>query len=84
MLRACVLDFSDQWRCCLPYAELTYNNNYQASIRMAPYEALYGWRCQVPFYWGWAEDGQVSKSGEVCIQDMTDKVKMIRERLQTA
>jgi hypothetical protein len=37
MLRACVLDFVDQWMGCLPYAELAYNNSYQASIGMAPY-----------------------------------------------
>jgi hypothetical protein len=50
MLRACVLDFGDQWMGCLPYSELAYNNSYQASIGMAPYKALYGQKCQVPLY----------------------------------
>jgi hypothetical protein len=67
MLRACVLDFGDQWMSYLPYAELVCNNNYLASIRMAPYEALYGRKCQVPLYLEWTEDGHVNKSREVCI-----------------
>ena len=42
MLRACVLDFSPKWDECLPLAEFSYNNSYQESIKMAPFEALYG------------------------------------------
>jgi transposase InsO family protein len=42
MLRACVLEFPQKWDDCLPLAELSYNNNYQESIKMAPFEALYG------------------------------------------
>jgi hypothetical protein len=84
MLRACVLDFGDQWVSCLLYAKLACNNSYRASIRMAPYEALYGRKCQIPLYWGWTEDGHVSKSGKVCIQELTDKVKLIQEQLKTA
>ena len=42
MLRACVLDFSGCWARYLPLIEFAYNNSYQASIGMAPYEALYG------------------------------------------
>jgi transposase InsO family protein len=57
MLRAYILDFDDQWISCLPYAKLAYNNSYQASIGMAPYEALYGRRCQIPLFWGWTKDG---------------------------
>ena len=42
MLRACVLDFNGNWAHYLPLIEFAYNNSYQASIGMAPYEALYG------------------------------------------
>ena len=42
MLRACVLTYGTSWEESLPYAEFTYNNSYQASIQMAPFEALYG------------------------------------------
>jgi hypothetical protein len=52
MFRACLLDFRDQWIGSLPYVELAYNNNHQASIGMVPFEALYGRKCQVPLYWG--------------------------------
>jgi hypothetical protein len=79
-----VLDFGDQWMSYLPYVELAYNNNYQASIKMTPYEALYRHKCQVLLYWGWIEGGYVNKSEEVCIQKMTDQVKIIRERLKAA
>ena len=48
MLRACVLDFKESWAKYLPWVEFTYNNNYQASIGMAPYEALYGRKCKTP------------------------------------
>jgi transposase InsO family protein len=55
MLRACVLDFCGVWARYLPLIEFTYNNSYQASIGMAPYEALYGRKCCSPLYW----DGNV-------------------------
>jgi len=42
MLRACVITFSKKWDECLPLTEFSYNNSYQASIQMAPFEALYG------------------------------------------
>jgi transposase InsO family protein len=42
MLRACVLKYGKSWDKSLPYTELSYNNIYQASIEMAPFEALYG------------------------------------------
>jgi transposase InsO family protein len=45
MLRACVLEFPQKWDDCLPLAEFSYNNSYQGSIKMAPFEALYGRRC---------------------------------------
>ena len=42
MLRACVLDLKRSWDEHLPLVEFAYNNSYQASIQIAPYEALYG------------------------------------------
>ncbi|KAK1647671.1 hypothetical protein QYE76_065476, partial [Lolium multiflorum] len=42
MLRACVLEYGSKREDCLPYAEFSYNNSYQASLQMAPFEALYG------------------------------------------
>jgi hypothetical protein len=51
MLRACALDFVGSWEEHLPPAEFSYNNSYQSSIQMAPFEALYGRKCQSPICW---------------------------------
>ena len=82
MLRACVLDFGTNWAAQLPYVEFAYNNSYQASIRMAPYEALYGRPCRSPLCW--AEKEERLELGPQFIRETTDKIQIIRERLQTA
>jgi transposase InsO family protein len=51
MSRACVLEFPQKWDDCLPQAEFSYNNSYQGSIKMSPFEALYGRRCRTPLNW---------------------------------
>jgi hypothetical protein len=51
MVHACVLDFKGSWIQYLPLIEFTYNNIYQATIGMPPYEAPYGQKCQSPLYW---------------------------------
>nr|GFA94675.1 reverse transcriptase domain-containing protein [Tanacetum cinerariifolium] len=48
MLRACVIDFGNGWDKHLPLAEFSYNNSYHASIKAAPFEALYGRKCRSP------------------------------------
>ncbi|GJS76974.1 putative reverse transcriptase domain-containing protein [Tanacetum coccineum] len=58
MLRACVIDFGKGWVKHLPLAEFSYNNSYHASIKAAPYEALYGRKCRSLMFW--AEDRQKS------------------------
>jgi hypothetical protein len=75
MLRACVLAFSAKWDECLPLAECSYNNGYQESIRMAPFEALYGRRCRTPLNW--------SEPGERCFFG-PKKVQVIQRNLQVA
>jgi transposase InsO family protein len=51
MLRACVLDFGRAWNEHLSLVEFSYNNSYQSSIKMAPFEALYGRKCRSPICW---------------------------------
>ncbi|KAA3470922.1 reverse transcriptase [Gossypium australe] len=51
MLRGCVIDFRGSWEEFLSLAEFAYNNSYQSSIQMAPYEALYGRKCRTPTCW---------------------------------
>jgi hypothetical protein len=48
MLQACVLIYEKKWVTCLPFAEFSYNNSYQASIKISPFEALYGRWCRTP------------------------------------
>jgi hypothetical protein len=48
MLRACVISFPKKWDECLKLAKFSYNNSYQESIQMAPFEALYGKKCRTP------------------------------------
>nr|GEY67376.1 putative reverse transcriptase domain-containing protein [Tanacetum cinerariifolium] len=51
MLRSCVNDFSGGWVRHLPLVEFSYNNSYHASIKAAPFKALYGRMCRSPVYW---------------------------------
>ena len=75
MLRACALDFKGSWDRYLSLIEFAYNNSYQASIRMAPYEALYGRRCRSPFCWHKVGERRISKVE--LIDEVADKVKII-------
>jgi len=56
LLRTCVLDYLGSWDEILPLVEFTYNNSYQASIGMAPFEAFYGRKCRTPLCW--FQDGE--------------------------
>ena len=50
MLRSCALDFGGNWDEHLPLIEFSYNNSYQASLGMPPFEALYGRKCRSPIH----------------------------------
>ncbi|KAK6229056.1 hypothetical protein SCA6_018007 [Theobroma cacao] len=81
-LRACVVDFLGSWDRHLPLVEFAYNNSFQSSIGMAPYEALYGRKCRTPLCWD--EVGE-KKLVSVELIDLTnDKIKVIRKRLKVA
>nr|GFB29621.1 retrotransposon protein, putative, Ty3-gypsy subclass [Tanacetum cinerariifolium] len=51
MLRAYAIDFEKGWVNHLPLVEFSYNNSYHASVKAAPFEALYGRKCRSPIYW---------------------------------
>ncbi|GJV31717.1 putative reverse transcriptase domain-containing protein [Tanacetum coccineum] len=78
MLRACVIDFGKGWVKHLPLAEFSYNNSYHASIKAAPYEALYGRKCRSPVCW--AEVGEAQLTGPELIQETTEKIVLIKKR----
>ncbi|GJW86264.1 putative reverse transcriptase domain-containing protein, partial [Tanacetum coccineum] len=82
MLRACVIDFRKGWERHLPLVEFSYNNSYHASIKAAPFEALYGQKCRSPVCW--AEVGDVQLTGPEIIHETTKKIVQIRQRLQAA
>ena len=82
MLRACALDYGSSWDDNLPYAEFSYNNSYQASLKMAPFEALYGRRCRTPLIWD--EVGDCQLFGPDLTMDSEEKFKLIRDRLKVA
>ena len=75
MLRACVLDHKGSWEEHLPLVEFTYNNSYQASIQMAPNEALYGRPCRSPICR--TAVGESSITGLDMIRDTSKKVSLI-------
>jgi hypothetical protein len=50
MLRSCALQYGRNWDKSLSYAEFSYNNSYQESLKMAPFEMLYGRRCRTPLF----------------------------------
>nr|CAE02128.2 OSJNBa0035M09.12 [Oryza sativa Japonica Group] len=82
MLRACALDFGGAWDKSLPYAEFSYNNSYQASLQMAPFEALYGRKCRTPLFWD--QTGERQLFGTEVLAEAEEKVRIIRERLRIA
>ena len=82
MLRACVMDFKGSWADYLTLVEFSYNNSYQASIGMAPFEALYGRKCRSPICWN--DIGEKRISGPELVQKTMKVVPVIRECLKAA
>ena len=82
MLRACALKYGRSWDKSLPYAEFSYNNSYQASLKMSPFEALYGRKCRTPLQWSGTGESQVF--GPEVLKDAEQQVQIIRENLRTA
>ncbi|GKF33671.1 putative reverse transcriptase domain-containing protein [Tanacetum coccineum] len=80
LLRACVIDFGKGWVKHLPLAEFSYNNSYHTSIKVALYEALYGRKCRSPVCW--AKVGEAQLTGPELIQETTEKIVLIKQRIQ--
>ncbi|GJV56616.1 putative reverse transcriptase domain-containing protein [Tanacetum coccineum] len=82
MLRAYISDSSGSWGVHLPLAEFLYNNSYHSSIRCAPFEVWYGRKCRSPVLW--AEIGESRLIGPELVQETTEKVVLIKEKLKAA
>ena len=82
MLRACVLSWKGSWEDHLALVEFAYNNSYHASIKMAPYEALYGRKCVSPLCWD--SSGERAVLGPEIVQQTAEKVREIRQNMLAA
>jgi hypothetical protein len=82
MLRACALQYGRSWDKSLSYAKFSYNNSYQESFKMAPFEMLYGRRCQTPLFWCETEEQKVF--GPDILQEAEKQVRMVRENPRVA
>ncbi|XP_062075106.1 uncharacterized protein LOC133779128 [Humulus lupulus] len=81
--RVCVLVETESWSVSkyLPLMEFTYNNSYQATIGMAPFEMLYGHKCRTPLHWD--EVGERQLSGPNTVREVMEAVEKIRQRVVT-
>jgi hypothetical protein len=82
MLRACALQDQFGWDKRLTYAEFSYNNSYQASLKMSPFHALYGRSCRTPLQWD--QPGEKQVFGPDILLEAEDNIKMVRENLKIA
>ncbi|GJW39529.1 putative reverse transcriptase domain-containing protein [Tanacetum coccineum] len=79
MLRACIIYFGSSWDQHLPLVEFSYNNSYHASIKAAPFEALYGQKCRSPVCWSEVGDSQLT--GLELVRETTEMIVQIKNWL---
>ncbi|GJY86368.1 putative reverse transcriptase domain-containing protein [Tanacetum coccineum] len=82
MITACAIDFGGNWDTHLPLVEFSYNNSYHSSVKCAPFEALYGRKCRTPI--AWAEVGESKLIGLEIVQETTDNIVQIKDRMKAA
>jgi hypothetical protein len=80
MLRACALQDQSGWDKRLPYAEFSYNNSYQAILKMSPFKVLYGRNCRTPLHWDQLSERQVF--GPEILLEAEVNIRMVRENLK--
>jgi hypothetical protein len=80
MLRACAIDCGKNLDKNLSLVEFAYNNSYQSSLKMAPFEALYGRRCRTPL--NWSQPGEREVFGPDLVTEAERKVKLIMKNLE--
>jgi hypothetical protein len=82
MLRACVMEYPKSWDKNLPWAEFSYNNSYQKSLKMAPFEALYGRQCRTPL--NWIELREKAIFGPDIVKEAGAIIRRIQDNLKAA
>nr|GFA95064.1 putative reverse transcriptase domain, ribonuclease H-like domain, aspartic peptidase domain protein [Tanacetum cinerariifolium] len=80
MLHACAINFGKGWVNHSPFVKFSYNNSYHATIKAAPFEALYGRKCRSPVCW--TEVGEAQILGPELSQETTEKIVRIKQRMQ--
>src|SRR3954468_14486776 len=78
MLRACVIYFRKNWEKSLPFVEFAYNNSFQSSLNMAPFEYLYDRRWRTPL--NWSETGERQFFGPDMIKEAEEQVRIVRDQ----
>ena len=81
-MRSCVITYLAKWDECLPLVEFSYNNSYQESIKMAPFEALYGRRCRILL--NWSESRERWFFGLDLVKETKEKVQRIQVNMKAA
>jgi hypothetical protein len=82
MLRACALQDKIGWDKRLAYAEFSYNNSYQASLKMSPFEALYGRNCRTSLHWD--QPGERQVVGPDIFLEAEENIRMVQENSKAA
>jgi hypothetical protein len=82
MFRACALQDRIGWDKRLLYAEFSYNNSYQASLKISPFEVLYGRYCRTLLHWD--QPGERQVFGLDILLEAEENIKMVRENRKTA
>ena len=80
ILVSTVLTYGKDWEKSLSFTEFSYNNGYQESLKMSPFEALYGRRCRTLLRW--SEVGERSLFGPDMIKEAEEQVAKVRENLK--
>ena len=76
------MTYDTDWETSLSYAEFTNNYNFQASLKMSPFEELYGRKCRTPLVW--SEVGERPFFGPESIEEAAKNVTKVRENLKIA
>jgi hypothetical protein len=82
MLRACALQDKSGWDKMLPCVEFSYNNSYQASLKMSLFQALYRRSCRTPLHWDQPRENQVF--GHIILLEAEENIKMVWENMKIA
>jgi hypothetical protein len=80
MLRACALQYGKSWDKSLSYAKFSHNNSYQESLKMAPFEMLYGQRCRTPLFWNETRERKIF--GPNVLEEAEKQVRMVTKNLR--